>query len=260
MKHIPSSNIASITTTSEDSDFLLESVLDNHPSRLYKAISGVSSVVLTATINVGVSAVMIAGSNATSASILAYDINEVAWGDSDLWGDSDVWANAEVGVTGYTVQRSSTGSIWIELTETIDRPITLEITLTTASGTTLEAGVLTANISNTYSSTEFPANPNFGLTESRVDYSIKARYSNGARYYKKGDIVRQFAGTVEMERDEFYTLMTVYDTYGEIPSGWKLTDIESNNWVVLALMDGPPRGVHDTPNGVSVELKLLEVV
>jgi hypothetical protein len=260
MRHIPYNTINSFTTTSEDSDFLVENLLDNHPKRLYKAISGVSSVVLTADITVGVSAVLIAGSNATSATIKAYDVNEVTWGDSDDWGDSDVWANGVVGVTGYTVQRSTTGAIWIELTETIARPITLDITLVTASGTTLEVGVVTANISNTYSDTEFPANPNFGLSESREDYSIRALYSNGARYYKKGDIVRQFTGTIEMERDQFYTMMDVYDTYGEIPSGWKLTDIESNNWVVFALMDGPPVGVHDTPNGVSVRLKLLEVV
>ena len=123
-------------------------------------------------------------------------------------------------------------------------------------GVAVEAGVVSANIVNTYGD----KNPNYGMGESRLDYSVKAENSNGSMYYKKRDIVRSYDILVQTTREEAINLENSFDNLGEIPSGWKLTDLQGNDFVVYGKFDGPPQISHSYPQHSDVNFRIIEVL
>ena len=112
MRHIADDNIVSITADSEDANFLIEMVSDSHPKRIWKTDDNISKAKVTIGVVGGVSDILVAGTNAASASVSVSDPNEMSWGDSDLWGGAtsggdvvsnggfDSSANWSIGIVG----------------------------------------------------------------------------------------------------------------------------------------------------------------
>jgi len=135
-------------------------------------------------------------------------------------------------------------------------PCGAAVTLSASPGYTLYAGAMTANVSDTYGG----KNPHYGIGGEPVDYSIKDENSNGSRYYKKRDIVRNPEVLAIMLHADARRLETNFLTYGETPAGGKLTDENDNYWVMYAAFDGPPKITHDYPYHSTVQFQLIEVL
>jgi hypothetical protein len=253
MRHILANNILTISADSEDSSFPVENVMDHHPKRVYKANSYAAVVFLDVTD--GVSDIVIAGTNAVSASILGSDPNEISWGGSDIWGPGDTWHDSGFSLVPVVADRIGEDAMWITFPATATGPAEYQLTLATDGVDNLAVGIIRANIATTYG-----ADPNYGVNETRVDYSIKKELSNGSRYYKKRDIVRTFRLTAELENDYAQALMNSFDTLGEEPTGWRLTDIDSADWVVFGRFSGPPTISHEYFDYSVVNWTITEVL
>jgi len=261
MKHIVTNNITSISTDSENANYPATQMLDDHPKRVYMAESGVNEVTITALMNSGSSDIMLAGTNAQSADVSASDPNAIQWGGADVWGEGDIWANTPVVATGNVIQRSRSNSLWIEFDQVLTTPTEVTLELTANLGDTLEVGVMTSNISEEYQDTRVASvNPSHGMSEGRIDYSILAENSNGSRYYKQRDIVRTFNCSVLMSYDKGHTFMDDYDLSGQNPTGWKITDIANNNWVVFARIEGTPSITYGDYDLATITFTLTEVL
>jgi len=78
MRHISENRIVSITASSENPNFPVERVLDNHPGRKYRSASPAESIItITAGVIGGCSDIMIAGTNAGLVTVTAIDPNAV---------------------------------------------------------------------------------------------------------------------------------------------------------------------------------------
>jgi hypothetical protein len=187
-------------------------------------------------VNYGVSDIAIFGTNAETSSITASDPNGMEWGDTDEWGDSDIWANSEITDPTITqTQRSNSQALWLELENTIDRPCVLELTLDSAVGFILKAGTIDVDIASLYGG----KNPQYGIDQVREDTSVSSELSNGARYYKKRDVLRLFTLTIFMLASDASDLLEFFETYGAVARPWKLTDEDNNDWLVYGYLISP---------------------
>ena len=166
----------------------------------------------------------------------------------------DEWANKELSVSATVTQRSKSKALWLQLSETISTPCELSISL--SGDAPVEAGVVTANIAETYGG----RNPSWGIHEGRRDFSVKVEASNGSQYYKKRDIVRHFAFSAILSRPQAIKLENSFDDLGEIPSAWRLTDLVGNDWVVFGKFDGPPEINHANHNYSEIRAGIIEVL
>lgn len=256
MKHINTNNITTVTASSENVNFPATRLLDDSPKRVYKAEEENYSAILSAEIVGGVSDILIANTNAISASVTVTDPNLIEWGDGDTWGDDDTWGNTTISISASTLQNASSTAMLLELSNTVSVPCVATVTLSASPGDTLYAGVMTAKVSETYGGRD----PYYGLGGECVDYSIKDENSNGSRYYKKRDIVRNPEVSVLMLHADARLLEANFIQYGEAPAGWKLTDQNDNYWVMYASFDGSPKIDYNHQRYASVTFRLIEVL
>jgi hypothetical protein len=245
-------DMTNISANLEDADFPVENVLDSHVKRKYKSSTFQGQI--TFEIAGGIDTVAIFGTNAQTASLTISDPNEVEWETGVEWEPGVEWELVEVSVPDIAlIQQASSYAMWFESTA-VSAPVQVTLSLVSHPDTILEVGVVRAGIS-----TEF-RNPSFGLNESLVDYSIKKTLSNGATYYKKRDIVRQFSGDVVVDRDNDFYLLTqdIIRTHGSIPFAWKLTEI-NDNWVVFG-RPSMPSGSHVSPTYSTVQFSITEEI
>ena len=118
----------------------------------------------------------------------------------------------------YTVDSSGTiDSVHIinagtGVTNTTSDPVALVYSSATGSGanitgeSTLNLGIARAGMANEF------RNPVYGLKEGFIDYSIKKRFSTGAEFYKRRDIVRTFSGSIQstIESDQTSLLQSIF--------------------------------------------------
>ena len=256
MKHLWENLITSVSASSENVNFPASKLLERSPKIAWKAVDGVSEAVLTVETSAGISDILIAGTNATTVSIVGSDPNGVAWAESDGWAEGDTWVSPEVNVYGSTIQRSRSQSVLVTLSTLVDIPVLLEITLTCDSSETLYAGVLMAQDPEEYGG----GGVRYGMEEGRLDLSIKAENSNGSTYYKKRDILRTFSLSAILEESSAAKMMDIYEDIGEQGAGWKLTDENDNNVVVYARFDGPPKKTRDYFRHSAISWQLIEVL
>jgi len=105
-------------------------------------------------------------------------------------------------------------------------------------------------------------NPEYGLKEGLKDYSVEKRMNNGALYYKKGNIVRTFSGSIYTTRDtQFWVFLhTIARAQGKVPMFWQVTDVNATNWAVFAELGSLPSGSHNYPNASMMSFSLVEAV
>lgn len=262
MRHIDSDNIISVSADNENVNFPIENIQDEHPRRVYKAEEYVNTATVTLGVVGGCDSFILAGTNATGVDVSVEDPNAIEWRDGSEWRDDSYWVNRDFSASATVTQRSDSEALWLDLDEAIGVPALVSLTLMSTVGTTLQVGVIRANSAESYEDEDgdLPIDPDYGLSESRIDYSIIDTNSNGSEYYKKRDIVRTFGVSVFMPTSKYYKLMESYDTYGQQPMGWKLTDIESNNWVVFGKFDGPPVGTYNHHFYTNVTFTITEVL
>lgn len=169
----------------------------------------------------------------------------------------DEWANSDpLNYTGSVTQDSANNMLLIELSQTAAVPCQASITINGPGGEAVNCGVMTANVAATYAG----KNPQYGLSKSQLDFSIKAENSNGSPFYKKRDIVRAFDLTAIMPRASTRELESFFREFGEAPTGWQLTDITGSDYLVFGRMEGSPIITDDYPNHSTVSWRIVEVL
>ena len=163
-----------------------------------------------------------------------------------------------VETTTHTLETASRtfDSFWDEYTEQTGAH-TATIKLTAGSGETVEAGICRAGELATIK------DPEFGISEGRVNYHIQKQYRNGSFYTKKRDTVRSFGYSITVDRDSyFYDLMELYDYWGPDPFMMLLTDnvTEIKHWIVFGKFGSDPSGTHSYPSDSVLNINILEVV
>lgn len=252
MKIILENLINSVTASSENSSYPDDNVLDSHPKRVWKGNS-VDTASLVCDVSSGANAIAIFNTNAETISVDIADPNEIEW--QSLEWDNAEWQTFEAGSTVEIETQGNTTAAWgtLDLT-TYASEIT--ITLSTATGTVIEAGIVIIGYAHEYK------NPQYGFNQGLVDYSVSATLANGAFYYNQLDIVRSFSGTIIPDRDvEFYSFMNDFvRTHGKQPKAMRLTDNDSFEWVCYARLADMPQGQHLYPTHSPVSFNLIEVI
>ena len=260
MINIMTSNIVSVTADSENPSFPVSMVLDNKVKRKYRAVAGVNTATITANVIGKSTALIMAGTNATSITVTAENPSGCSWAPGNDWVPGTAWVTSDIGLNVNILQRSNSGSIYCDLGD-LPSSVVLKIACMAPAGETLEVGTLEIGygvVLSDYRGIE--VNPDYGLTETKKDNSIDDEYSNGSVYYFSRDKVRQFDITVQLSYESGDALLLAYETNGKNPSGWKLADIDSNRWVVFARFDGPPVIAYSNFNEVSATFTLTEVL
>lgn len=232
---------SAVTADSEDSNYLAENLLDSKIKKVWKATSGDNTAKLTVTISAGADAIALYGTNAETAVCVIKDSGG---------------GTVETETHTLTTATRTYKQFWQEFTAQ-GAEHTAEISLTAASGETVEAGVVKAG-----TMVALAFNPKYGLQESKRDFSIKKELSNGAWYTRKRDIVRTFSCQVIVTRStEFYDLSDIYDHYGPDAFACLLADgINDLQWTVFGRMDNPFSGSHDYLSNSNVTISITEAV
>ncbi len=255
MKVIYPDNTLTITADEENGNYPIENVQDDYIKKVWKATSNDAVIDITASSG---SALALFGSNATSVIVKARDGAEgVQWGGGVTW-DSPSWV-AEV-LTSQTIVfdtlPTDQSALWCDLTN-YPSNFTVEITLSSVAGSTLEVGVIRIGTVRDFRDAAY------GIEEGLVDYSIRKELNSGAWYYRKRDIVRTFSlSLLEDRASDFYTFMhNVALVRGQQPLAWRLSEnVTDWQWIVYATFDGLPSGTHLYPNHSVINIQLEEVV
>ena len=268
MKVIYPDNIANVVSDKADTAYPVTNLQNNYVKKVWK--SSDHEGVITAAVSSG-SAVALFGSNATAATVkLRTGSLGGAWNDASATGVAAQWNDAAAtGLEGAWKAESlatqtvtfdtlvdNQASFWCDFTDP-GVAFGLEITLSCASGTILQAGVLRCGTVNDF------VDPKYGIQEGLHDYSVQRELNNGAWYYLKRDIVRTFSFSLLEDRaSDFYTFMhTVALAYGQRPLAWRISETVTDwQWIVFAVLEGLPTGSHAHKDHSLINVKLKEVV
>jgi len=255
MKLIYPNTATDVSSDTENASFPATNVLDEHPKRVWKATG--STAILSLGVPAGTNTAAIFNTNATSASVIARSGSIVTWTPTISWESDVSWLTAASVSTIFDLSPSGVGSLWAEYTS-INNAHIIDFELSNSEGSIIYAGIARAGAGKSFK------DPKYGIKEGLEDNSIKKKLSNGARYYRKRDVVRMFGFEILFTRDpDFYTFMlTVAQQVGPEPIAWRIstnnTDFE---WVVFcAFGDKMPDGSHDSPNYSNLNVRLIEVV
>lgn len=210
--------LSSVTADTEDGSFPATYLENDKPKRYWKS-AGSNIGVLTATVAANSDQIGLFNTNAESAAI-------------------DVESGAETFNIDLTDPHSH-NRLWQSYTEQTAGH-TVEITLTAPAGEAVYGGVLKIGKGVTI------ANPSYGLTESRRDFSIVKELNNGAFYIRKKDSVRTFdLQFLEDRATDFYKFTEVADYYGPSPCAILLAeDIDDLEWAIFAHILNPFSASH----------------
>ena len=199
------------------------------------------------------------GSNATSATVKSRTgAIGVEWVSGVVWITGVEWVAESLTTETITFDTLATGqsALWSDYTDP-GTAHALEITLASATTDTLQVGVIRAGTVRDFK------DPQYGIREGFVDYSIREELASGAWYYLKRDIVRTFQLVLLEDRSsDFYIFMhDVALLRGQQPLAWRLSEkVTDWQWIVYAVFDGLPEGEHAYRNDSLMNINLKEVV
>ena len=248
---ITKNSMSNLTADSENENYPIDNVLDEHPKRKWKAASVGESTVQFSTAS-GNNCLAIFNTNATKAVITLTDPNGVEWEAGVEWSNVDFAGEHEL----TTLQQGDSFSLWVDFNNT-NSTISVSIKLTTTVAEPVEVGIIRCGISN-----NIGVNPLRGVREGLIDYSIVKPLSNGAEFLKKRDIVRTFSGRLYLDRDrDFYNYMyAIAREVGQEPIAWKITDLNLSDWTVFGKLNAMPNGSHDDPSKTNISFNIREVL
>ena len=244
MKHaIYPEKTGTLTSTSEDADYLVTNLSNNIRKKLWKALAGDHVATLTVNISADASVIALDNTNAETAVVKIYPLENAG--------------GVKVQETTHTLEMAGRtfDNFWEEYpTQAVAHSAT--ILLTAAEGETVQAGILRAGELYTME------NPLSGVSETPVNYHINKQYKSGSFYTKKRDTVRSFSYSMIVDRDtDFYDLMELYDYYGPDPFMMLITDNATDkHWTVFGKFMSDPSGGHDYLSYSIANVSILEVV
>lgn len=247
-----SDNVTGISAGSADANFPASNLRDDFTTNLWKAVSGITTTTLTLSVSKG-SAVEILNTNATHVSVVVG-----TGGDYVLEGSYSL-------ETGYGLEQNTNlffasslpgaaGRLWIEFPE-YSVAFTVVVTLTAAS--TVYAGIVRAGKVQSF------ADPDYGMAEDSKDYSIEKELNNGADYYRKRNVVRQFTGLniVDTWENAYKLKHNIFDAVGPAPLAIYLVNALNNeNLILFAKRINPPKLSYQWDDYMHISLDLKEVI
>ena len=224
-----------------------DNVADEHPKRVWKATSKDAEFKLTVSRG---DCLYIGNTNATTITVTVKNSAE----DTTLWGPTEYDLG---GIDTYLELITDDGEAWdslfVDYTYQVgEHKIIIDFEM--ASGV-VECGILRAGSGFNFK------DPKYGIDESLVDYSVTKELSNGAFYYRKRDVVREFSGTLQVQRDQdFYTyIKKVMTASGPAPFAVKLTEVD-NHWWAVFVRPFMPSGSHHSPEWTDIDFTFREVI
>lgn len=254
MECIIKNKITGVASTNEDTNYPWTNLLDEHPKQWGSADPSSGSPnesTVTLTVSTGSSKFALFNTNAATVNYTLRDsesaiVEQVSF-TLDAAKSYDEFISGEV------------EEVWTFIYHEYPYQLgthTIELELIGLIGIPVHAGVAVVGITKTF------INPQYGLTESLIDYSIEAETNNGSFYYEKREIVRVFAGTLLLGRDrDLYTMMlSLGRDIGKKPLAWQITDEAGANWVIFGRFDKLPSANHKNSAYGSVTFSILEVI
>lgn len=197
MKIIYPDRIYSLSASSFDAEYPVANLLYDHPSKVWKAASGVTTAVVTIVTTGTVAGIHIAGTNAVSGSVAVKNSTET--------------------ITHETHAISGTfGQFFVKFDATYTADLHVIVSLT--ADTTVYAGICRSG-----TLISLP-NPQYGLTQKRQDYSIKKELSNGGLYIYNRHIPRQYDLSFLLTYAEYNTIDALFIENGSIPLAFLIAD------------------------------------
>lgn len=250
MKCIYPNRVTLATADEENANYPASNMTDDHPKKVWKATSKEAQI--KTTVSAGADATALFGTNADTVVITIKDSTEVTtlWGPAtyDLKGIDTVYELI-------TDEGENWTSLWVDYTyQSSAHKIIYDVSLATG---TVECGVIEAGPTRTFQ------DPQYGLQEGIIDYSIVKELNNGAYYIRARDKVKTFSGSVYAKPDDdFYIFMReVALEIGSTPIAWKISSNYSNHdWTVFARFNPPPNANHEFYSHSRINFSLLEVV
>ncbi|MEI6259261.1 MAG: hypothetical protein WCR46_05060 [Deltaproteobacteria bacterium] len=235
MKIIYPDCIYSLSANSFDAEYPVANLLDDHPSKVWKAVAGVTTAILTIVTTGAVAGIHIAGTNAISGTVYVKNSTET--------------------VTHETHTLAGTfGQFFVKFDAVYAS--TLHIIVSLTSGTTVYAGICRAG-----TLLSFP-NPQYGLTQKRHDYSIKKELSNGGLYIYNRHTPRQYDLSFLMTYSEYNTIDALFIANGSIPLAFLIADeIDSDDqWSGFFHIVDPPSAGYEYHSHLKCSFTLQEAV
>ena len=171
MKILYPDRSTSITADEADADYPIFNVENDYVEEKWKATSNTARV--TVVLSQG-SGCFVYGTNATG---IVVTIKEGAWVDSDELSNT-----ATYGIS------NGKGALWVDYDE-LSGEHTIWLDFTSAAGTIVEAGIVRAGDVSSF------RDPSQGMQEGLSDLSIKKPLGEGAKYFKKQEVIRTFGFT-----------------------------------------------------------------
>jgi len=251
MKTIFQDKISAITANEEDANYLVENAIDNDSVRkVWRATS--TDAIVTLTVDGGSDTVAIFGTNVGTITVTIKDITETTtiYGPTeyDLRGVDTLLEFMTDDSEGYT-------SVWAEYPlQSVSHKIIIEFE--GAIGVVAEAGIIRAGLNSEY------LNPQYGLSESYIDYSIVKYFNNDSTFVNPKTRVRTFSGEFRIDRDAgFVTLLNqIVNTTGPLPLPWLIIDERQQTFSVYARLTSLFDANHVYVDDSVVGFDLLEMV
>lgn len=249
MKILYPNKITAVVADEQNANWLDDNVLDEHPRKLWKATSEDAQLKLT--VSGGSDTLAIFALNLTGVTVTIKDATET----TTLVGPTtynlrvidtyqDLILDNYLQYTQYWIEYPYQGQAVVII---LDCESSVEF---------CEIGVTVAGVARTFH------DPQYGIKQGLVDYSIVRELNNGATYAKKRDIVRRFSATIQVDRDRsFWDFMKkVARELGPTPAAWRLTKQDNQDWVIYGRFDGMPDGTHASVKKSLINFSILEVL
>ncbi len=251
MKIMFSDNISAISADEESANFPIENVQNDIVRQVWRATSADSIVTLT--VESDSDTVSVFGTNAGTITVTIKNVAETV----TLFGPTDYdLRGIDTLFKFMTDTAESHTSIWAEYdTQGVQHKIILEFD--GSSGIIVEAGIIRAGEASNYN------NPDYGLSNSYLDYSVVKELNNGSTWIDRKNIVQTFNGGFTILRDtDFPVFMKQFrDNIGVSPLPWLVLDVSQNNiYSLFARCNLIPSGNHNYVEESVINFELEEQV
>ena len=219
-------NVTAVVASSENANFPATNLQDDFTTNLFKATG--TSVKLTFSVSKG-QAIEILNTNATSATVTVgtggdYEL-ESGWSlESGYSLEDDESATVVYSLPG------SNGRLWADYTYRSTPHI---VTVALSGSSVITAGIARAGVVQSFN------NPKRKNKEGSDDLSIERELNNGAFYYRKRNVVREFSALqiLESRANAWIFKHSIFDAVGPEPLAIKLIDnsnITDDEFVLFA--------------------------
>jgi len=255
MKIIYTNNVTAVSANSEDANYPATNLQNDYTKDLWQAAAGINEAVVYVTVSSG-AAVALFNTNATSATITAGIAGNYQWEAGYSWEADVSWESSET-VTATFNLTGDGGSFWADYAE-ITTSHLITITLTAASGTDVNAGVVQAGAVNEFQ------DPRYGIDETSQDYSVELELNSGSEYYVKRDIARIMSNLqiLETRANAFAFKHDIFDKAGPAPMAMRISTviITEEEFIIFAKRLASPQIQHVSPDYSMISLAIKESI